>query len=136
MARFDNLGEAIRTLREDRRWKQVKLAERAGISAAMLSKYERGSNTPSLATLGKILDALDIHFGAFDDRLRLLNERPASIQAHLYPATPDGVDLERFLGYSRLPFDLLPAFAEMVAGFQVIARGMVTRVLAERECSG
>jgi transcriptional regulator with XRE-family HTH domain len=134
MARFDKLGEAIRTLREDRRWSQIRLARRAGISAAMLSNYERGVRTPSLETFGKILDALEVHLGAFDQRLGLFDDPLAA--AWRLPAAPDGVSVERFLGYSRLPADLLPALSEMLAGFQLVARQVLARALAERRSSG
>lgn len=136
MARFDNLGEVIRTLREERGWNQGQLARRAGISVAMVSNYERGVRTPSLKTLGEIFDALEIRLGPLDNRLDVANDRHDSAATPLWPSAPDGVDLERFLGYSRLPPDLLPSFSEMVAGFQSIARLVVSRVLAERRRSG
>jgi hypothetical protein len=52
--------------------------------------------------------------------------------ARLVRGAPDGVDLHRFLGYSRFPPDLLPAFAAIVAGFQSITRHVAARVLADR----
>lgn len=132
MARFDNVGEVIRTLREERQWNQGQLARRAKISIAMVSKYERGVRKPSLRTLGYLLDALDVRLGPLDHRLDLVNDRHHPSAPGVAPTEPDGVDLERFLGYSRLPPELLPAFSEMVAGFQRIARLVASRVLAER----
>lgn len=41
------------------------LARKAGVSAAMLSYVERGQNSPSLATLQKVLAALDTDLAGF-----------------------------------------------------------------------
>lgn len=53
------IGPALRALREDRGLRQYVLAERAGITKAMLSAYENGKRRPSLGTLDRILAALD-----------------------------------------------------------------------------
>jgi len=42
MARFDNIGSAIRALRVERHWSQRELARRAHVTDALLSSYERG----------------------------------------------------------------------------------------------
>jgi transcriptional regulator with XRE-family HTH domain len=43
------------------------LASKAGVSPASLSAIERGQNSPTLATLNRILRALDSDFAAFFD---------------------------------------------------------------------
>jgi len=128
MARFDHFGKAIVALRRERRWSQKELAREAGISAAMLSNYENGVKKPTLDNLGKILDAFDLYLGRFDDALDLVSDRPPrgapEAAAGSGPgAAPEGVDLPRFLGAdpSMRP-DLEPAFAELVRGFQAVAR--------------
>lgn len=54
------LGLDVRVLRVQRRWTQRRLAAEAGISASALSLIERGrADRLTLATLGKVVDALD-----------------------------------------------------------------------------
>lgn len=62
MSSVDNLtlGEKIRRYREARGWNQKELADNAGVSAATVSKAERGEYTPSPDKLRKIADALGI----------------------------------------------------------------------------
>lgn len=127
MARFDRIGGAIRLMRLERGWSQAELAGRAGISIAMLSRYERGTRAPSLTNFGAILDALAIDLGALDDRLDRVNERQPRPALGGVPA---GVDLHGFLGYSRLPPHLVPALAEMVACFQDLSRHVAARALS------
>lgn len=58
MAIFDQLGRALRWLREAKGVRQYQVADTAGITKAMLSAYETGRQKPSLETLDKILVAL------------------------------------------------------------------------------
>lgn len=46
------------SLRKERGYSQRELAERSGIDASQLAKIERGYNSPSVATLTKIAEAL------------------------------------------------------------------------------
>lgn len=52
------LGERIRRLRQEKDWTQRDLALRVGIRPTRISKYERGTYQPSLATVKAIADAL------------------------------------------------------------------------------
>jgi transcriptional regulator with XRE-family HTH domain len=56
MDRFENLGFALRWLRQGR--SQMEVATAAEITKAMLSSYETGKALPTLPTLSRILDAL------------------------------------------------------------------------------
>lgn len=53
-----SVGANIRRLREDKGITQARLAERAGISGAMLCQIERGTKIPSLLLSVEIADAL------------------------------------------------------------------------------
>jgi transcriptional regulator with XRE-family HTH domain len=54
-------GAAVRALRPRRNWRQWDLAERAGVSASVISRLERGhAETLALATLRRIATCLDI----------------------------------------------------------------------------
>lgn len=46
------------SLRKERGYSQRELAERSGIDASQLAKIERGYNSPSIATLTKLAEAL------------------------------------------------------------------------------
>ena len=55
-----HLGRRIHELRLRRGWTQDALAERAGVSKAMISKVERGENNPTLVVATKIAAALGL----------------------------------------------------------------------------
>ncbi len=55
-----NLGERIKTLRQERRLQQRQLAEKSGLTPSLVSQIESGRLTPSLRTLGKLAGALGI----------------------------------------------------------------------------
>jgi len=134
MARFDKVGKAILLLREKQNKSQKVLAAEAGITGAMLSNYETGVKKPSLDSMGKILDALGIYLGKFDDALDVVNDRELRGRPPEPPTAaagaPDGVDLPRFLGADRdLPPELQLGFAEMVHGFQRVARHVYQTVI-------
>ena len=58
------LGKRIRTLRKLKRLTIEELGEKAGIGYKFLSEVERGKANPSLDTLTKIADALEIEVSA------------------------------------------------------------------------
>lgn len=53
-------GAALRTARRRAGLTQAELAVRSGTSQATLSAYERGSKTPSAATLSRVLAAIGV----------------------------------------------------------------------------
>lgn len=59
MLSLDHLPKALRWLRLASGLKQCDVAGTAGVSASMLSGYEKGTRTPSLESLVRILSALD-----------------------------------------------------------------------------
>ena len=60
-----NLGERLRTLREMKGLSQRALAKKAGVTNGIVSMIEKNRNSPSLATLKKILDAIPIPLAEF-----------------------------------------------------------------------
>lgn len=54
------LANQVRLLRQQNDWTQVELAKKVGLKQATLSHFENAPDTTSLATLFKILQALDL----------------------------------------------------------------------------
>ena len=53
-------GKQLRTLRVEKKMSQEELSFRAGISAAHLGQIERAEKKPTLETIGKLAEALEI----------------------------------------------------------------------------
>jgi len=53
-------GSAVRKRREELRWSQELLAERAQLNRSYLGEVERGEAVPSLATMDKLAAALAV----------------------------------------------------------------------------
>jgi transcriptional regulator with XRE-family HTH domain len=56
------VGDRIRFLRQDRGLSQEQLALRAGLNTTFLGQVERGIKKPTIETIEKISNALDITF--------------------------------------------------------------------------
>ncbi|MFI6043341.1 helix-turn-helix domain-containing protein [Nocardia sp. NPDC051321] len=54
------IGEAVRAVREARGWSQSDLAERTGLKQHAVSRLESGDVVPTLKTLLRVSDALDV----------------------------------------------------------------------------
>lgn len=52
------LGDRIASLRKRKGWNQAELAERIGVRANQISKYEQGAYQPKPAVLGPLAEAL------------------------------------------------------------------------------
>ncbi len=55
-----NVGQRLRALREERNISMRELARRSGLSANALSMIERSLTSPSVSTLSKLSDALEV----------------------------------------------------------------------------
>jgi transcriptional regulator with XRE-family HTH domain len=123
MSIFQNLGRALRWLRDLRGKKQYEVAEAAGITKGMLCAYETGKQRPSLETLDKLLVALGCGLVELHDALALVNGRytpaatprePARGRGH-YPEGGPGED-ELADGGTAAPL------GEMMRGFHSLVR--------------
>ncbi|WP_063632229.1 helix-turn-helix domain-containing protein [Nocardia brasiliensis] len=54
------IGDAVRAAREARGWTQSELAERAGLKQHAVSRLESGDVVPTLKTLLRVSDALEV----------------------------------------------------------------------------
>lgn len=62
------LGKKLKFLREEKNYSQKQLADLAGLSSGFISQVERNQVDPSLASLKKIANALDVKLkDLFDD---------------------------------------------------------------------
>jgi transcriptional regulator with XRE-family HTH domain len=59
-ARLDPLAARLKAEREARGWSIAALAERSGVSKAMISKVERGEASPTAALLGRLSGAFGL----------------------------------------------------------------------------
>jgi transcriptional regulator with XRE-family HTH domain len=139
MAHFDNLGKALRRLREQRGWNQMEAVRVIGITASGLSNYETGKKQPSLETFGKLLDAYDLRLGKFDDALDIVNDRPRPVWAEEPTEVSDSTEpnVRALLGISRaLPPDLEKALEELLRGFVLTTRALARTVISVTENPG
>jgi transcriptional regulator with XRE-family HTH domain len=67
------LGPALRLLRARRRLRQYQVAERSGITKAMLSSYENGGTKPSLQTLMALLGGLESDLSELQQALEMIS---------------------------------------------------------------
>jgi transcriptional regulator with XRE-family HTH domain len=58
-----NIGSRIRQLRKQRKLTQEELGEQTGVNYSYIGQIERGDKTPSLKTLIKIAEGLDVTLG-------------------------------------------------------------------------
>lgn len=54
------LGNRVRTLRRQRRWTQVEMAEMLGVDRSYLSEIENGKKDPSLRVLKTLADGFTL----------------------------------------------------------------------------
>lgn len=55
-----DLGGAIKTFRVARKLSQAELGDRAGLDKSYVSLLEQGQRSPSLSTVGRVAQALDV----------------------------------------------------------------------------
>ncbi len=63
------VGQKIKALRKDRGWSQGELAEKVGIKAQNISRYEKGHVSPREATLAIFADAFGVPLSEFTESL-------------------------------------------------------------------
>lgn len=108
----DRLGEALRRLRASRNLKQRQVALGAEITPSMLSGYENGRKQPTIATLEKILTAMDCGLGDLARALRSVPEKEGSAREDTAPEGTAATALLRCRGSSVLGAErTLPSLA-------------------------
>jgi transcriptional regulator with XRE-family HTH domain len=115
---FNELGHALRWLRDRQGKKQYQVAEAAGITKGMLSAYETGRQKPSLDTLEKILMTLEVDLNDLHAAIQLVNGRPVDPRPRAVSWAAGG--------------EASPAFGHG-GGQEVDVRGDLYRILAPQE---
>jgi len=102
------LGRRIHELRARRGWTQDALADRAGVSKAMISKVERGENNPTLVVAAKIAGALGLTMSQLigaDERRRALRLPKEQRVTFRDPAT--GIERRLFPAFGSSAVDIV-----------------------------
>ncbi len=89
------IGDKIRTLRLKKSMGLVELGKHTGLSAALLSKIERGKLIPTLPTLLRIAMVFSVGLDFFfsDDRKRRLTEVIRKAERKRFPERPGATDV-------------------------------------------
>jgi len=92
----ENLASRLQQLRELRKLTQAELGSRAGIAAASISHFETAQRTPSLESLVKLADALDVSTDALLGRSAMHeNSRVDPIFVRASHASAETLDVVR-----------------------------------------
>lgn len=96
------LGKNIAERQKQLEWTQEQVAERVGVDAETISRFERGANLPSLLTLEKLSTALRLSVGDLLSKHRL---EAAVFDALIADLSPD--DREFVMAVARNCCDYL-----------------------------
>ena len=80
---FNSLGPALRLLRHRRGLMQYQLAEKAGITKAMISSYEVGKHLPALDTLSRMLRSMECDLHELQNAMDEMEASPVPLPARL-----------------------------------------------------
>jgi transcriptional regulator with XRE-family HTH domain len=109
-----NVGQCIRSIREQRGWSLRALAERSGLSINAISLIERGANSPTVSTLHLLATALGLSIADF------FNKEDAQVAVYVRPAgrlrsEAEGITMES-LGIGLQNQELEPFLLTIDAG--------------------
>jgi transcriptional regulator with XRE-family HTH domain len=101
-----NAGELLRRTRLDRGLNQDQLARRAATTRSHISRIERGTVSPSLKTLRRLVNAMGFDLRLEIERLPPGNASPSDLRADFRELTPEervdqAMDLSEFLDQLR-----------------------------------
>ena len=145
------IGARIRIERESRGWSLTELAERAGVSRAMIHKIERGESSPTATLLGRLSGAFGISMSMLMARAEMQEGKllrfadqpvwhdPQShyLRRHVSPRSDLPIDLvqplptcrqDNLSGYSRGNWSLWKGTCVMKCGLAIawsLARRMI-----------
>lgn len=80
------IGHRLKKLRHNRGWSLDTLASHSGVSKPMLGQIERGESNPTVSTLWKVANGLNVSFSAF------LEEQQPSVKVIRYTEIESIID--------------------------------------------
>ncbi len=126
------ISARIRIERESRSWSLSELAERAGVSRAMIHKIERGESSPTATLLGRLSGAFGISMSTLIARAEMQEGKLLRVENQPVWHDPQTGYLRRHVSpRSDLPIDLvqieLPAGSDvpMPASSYALARQLI-----------
>jgi transcriptional regulator with XRE-family HTH domain len=139
------LGKRIRELRTVQNLTLDTLADRSGVSRAMLSKIERGENNPTLVVVAKIAVALNLSLSQLvgvEERQQVVKvarsqqlvfrNPDTGFERHMIPALEGGtVELMRHIIPPRQSSDSLAAHPLPIEKYLVVEQGKVQVTLGD-----
>jgi transcriptional regulator with XRE-family HTH domain len=126
-----DLGRAITILRVVRGWSQGILAKTSGVSPSAISEYERGRKTPELATLERILRAMEFPLSAIDHTRHFVVTVMAGTFAVAPPVPSPSIERPPPIGSSAVDWEINQASAQ-VGGAAARYFRIALHVLARR----
>ena len=112
------IGDRLRTEREARGWSQSELAERAGVSRAMIHKIERGDSSPTATLLGRLSGAFGLSMSTLIARAEMQEGKLLRLADQPVWRDPQSHYLRRHVSpRSDLPLDLVQV--ELPAGSDI-----------------
>ncbi len=69
--RTKHVGLFVKDQRRQQKLTQADLARRAGVTQRMVSEFENGKVSPTLETLFRIFDALNVRFAVVDPKIEM-----------------------------------------------------------------
>jgi len=152
----DQLSRRLRAERETRGWTVAELAERSGVSRAMISKVERAEASPTAALLGRLSGAFGLTLSTLlaraegSDGSRLLRARQQPLwqdpktgylRRTLSPATGGPLELVRIelpaggrVAYPAAAFAFLRQQIWVISGTLTFTEGEIEHWLEAGDC--
>lgn len=149
------LGARIRLEREGRGWSLTELAQRSGVSRAMINKIERGESSPTASLLGRLSGALELTMSTLlarvelragrllrtDEQPRWVDPATGYVRRHVSPASDLPLDLVQVelpagacVPYPASSYAFIRQLIWVLDGTLVFVEGEVTHRLGEGDC--
>jgi len=94
---MERFSKRVRDMRQLRGISQEQLALKAGINVSFLGQIERGTKKPTIDTIDKLLDALDISYQDFFDFESDVNQGSAVLDKIMYELKPRPVEEQQLI---------------------------------------